>query len=190
MNVAGGLSREVWCVDLKGPHPLARETAKDRIELARGGAARLFRRRLLRAALAQRWSVHPDALCFHRETSGEVRVTAPRPAFISTAQRGHMVVMAVAETPVGVDVEPIGSVKASDIESLCPAWPDLDPTARWTTFEALGKLFSVGTAVPVEAVATLSSAPGERHLSWEGRKVRIALFTHSDHQIAVAEFEP
>ena len=176
-------------MDLSGPHRLARETAHDRAELASGGPARLIRRRLLRAELADRWSVHPDSLSFHREASGQVRVTSPWRAYVSASQRGPMVVMACSSQPVGVDLEPLTSVVASDIAGLCPAWTSLNPTARWTAFEALGKLLSIGTAIPVQEIVTRSISAHALSLSLAGHKVRIALFPCNDHQIAVAEFE-
>lgn len=189
MNTAKWLNCDVWCVDLSAPHRLARATVQDHAEMAPGGPTRLVRRRLLRAELALRWSVHPDALHFQREASGQVRVTGPKQAFVSTAQRAQMVVMAVSNEPVGVDLEPLSSVLASDIADVCPQWDHLNPTARWTAFEALGKLFSVGTAVPVQAIVTRSVSACELRLSLAGRKVRIALFPCNEHQIAVAEFE-
>eukprot|EP01042_Synura_sphagnicola_P010251 gene10251-13166_t len=78
MNVAKSLNCDVWCVDLSAPHRLARATVQDHAEMASGGPTRLVRRRLLRAELALRWSVHPDALHFQREASGQVRVTGPK----------------------------------------------------------------------------------------------------------------
>ena len=189
MNTATSLDCDVWCVDLSAPHGLARETVQDRAEMLSGGPTRLVRRRLLRAELAVRWSVHPDALNFQREASGQVRVSGPKQAFVSTAHRGQMVVMAVSNEPVGVDLEPVMSVIACDIADVCPQWDTLDPTARWTAFEALGKLFCVGTAVPVRAIVTRSVSACALRLSLAGRKVRIALFPCNEHQIAVAEFE-
>jgi len=189
MTRVAALSRDVWCVDVTTAHNLARETPADRAELGSGGAARLFRRRLLRAELAQRWTVHPDALRFHRAPSGQVRVTAPRTAYLSAAQRGDMIALAVSEAPIGVDIEPLKAVAASEIEGLCPSWAGLDPTARWTAFEALGKLLSVGTAVPVGEIVTRATTIDELRLSVKGREIRIALFSYNRHQIAVAGFD-
>lgn len=189
MTAARAHAPTTWCVDLTGPHRLARETAEDRAELAHGGPARLNRRRLLRAELATQWSVHPDSLRFHREALGGVRVTAPRAAFTSIAQREHMVAIAVSDHPLGVDLEPLGSVTASDIEGLCPAWPGIAPTSRWTAFEALGKLLSVGISIPADEVETRSVAAEDLQVAVAGHTVRIALFPCKDHQIAVAQFE-
>lgn len=189
MRIVEGHTRRVWCVDLSAPHHVAKETEEDRAELGFDGPARRFRRRILRAKLAQLWSVHPDTLCFERAASGEVQVTAPSRAHVSSAQRGNMMALAVSHTPIGVDIELQNSIMASDIEGLCPNWLQLTPTSRWTAFEALGKLFSVGAAVPPEHIVTRSVAPDELQLSLAGRQVRIALFPCNDHQIAIAEFE-
>ena len=189
MSLTEAVTGHVWCVDLSGPLRLARETPEDRFELQSGGPERLMRRRLLRAGLAARWSVHADALRFQREATGRVRVTNPRPAFVSAAHREDMVVMAVSDAPIGVDLEPLGSVAATDIEELCPPWPALAPTSRWTAFEALGKLFSIGTAIPMREILTRSVGAETLHLSLAGREVRIALFPCKQRQIAVAEFE-
>jgi hypothetical protein len=100
-----------------------------------------------------------------------------------------MIAIAVSQAPVGIDLEPLGSISASDIDGLCPAWPDLDPTSKWTAFEAFGKLFSVGTALPMQKIETHSIAKDGLTVSIAGRTVRIALFPCKEHQIAVAEFE-
>ena len=181
--------RDVWCVDLANPHRLARETLEDRTELLTGGADRLLRRRLLRAELAARWSIHPDVFRFHRDASGQVSLLAPRPAFISTAQRGSMIANALSAAPIGIDIELRHSIAASDIEAVCPEWSGLDPTSRWTAFEALGKLFSVGTAAPAHDIALYAASPSELRVSLAGCKVRIVLMPYNDHQIAIAEFE-
>ena len=100
-----------------------------------------------------------------------------------------MVAMAVSPGPIGVDLEPLGSVVSADIEGLRLPWPALAPTLRWTAFEALGKLFSVGAAIPAQEIVTRSQTDETLRLSLVGREVRIDLFPCKQHQIAVAEFE-
>lgn len=148
-----------------------------------------MRRRLLRAKLAATWSVHPDAIRFHRDAAGQVCVRAPRAGFVSATQRGDMVALAVSNQPIGVDLEPNGSVLAQDIDAICPNWPALDPTTRWTAFEAFGKLVGRGLTVETNDLAAQEWTDHGLRLTWRGRKVRIDFFDYKEHRLAVAEFE-
>lgn len=190
MSVLVSVDPEVWLVDLNKPHALARATPSDQTEMRRGGPDRLLRRRLLRAILARRWSIHPDHLEFDRAQTGAVTISAPIIRYISLAQRGSMVALAASAHPVGVDLEPLQSVQSEDIAHLCPDWAPWAATERWTAFEALGKLLAVGATLPAHEIQTVSRKDQVLRLRVNGERIRICAIQHQGQQIAVATFEP
>jgi len=97
---------------------------------ADGGAARLWRRRLLRALAARRLGVHPDAIVFAEGEPSPARLVAPEPLFVSTAGRGPWSVVAIGPEPLGVDVELIGA------ELATLGGPPGESLRKWTAAEA------------------------------------------------------
>jgi hypothetical protein len=100
---------------------------------ADGGAARLWRRRLLRALAARRLGAHPDEIVFAPGEPRPARLLSPAPLFLSGASRGPWTVVAVGPEPLGVDIELTGG----DIEAL--GGPPEDALRRWTAAEAYVK---------------------------------------------------
>jgi hypothetical protein len=102
-------------------------------QAADGGAARLWRRRLLRA-LAARWlDVHPAEIAFPRSEPRRAQLLAPAPLFVSAASRGAWTVVAAGPAALGVDVELAGA----EIAALGGSSPE--PLRRWTAAEAYMK---------------------------------------------------
>jgi phosphopantetheinyl transferase len=88
-------------------------------------ASFLSRRRLLRRAVALRLGIAAGDILIAKDANGAPRVTSARePIFVSLGCRGELVAVAVADRPVGVDVE---VVEANAAE---PAWHILHPRER------------------------------------------------------------
>lgn len=155
-DVAGAPDACAWIVHRDDPAiSPARATADDLADAARarthdGGAARLWRRRLLRS-LAGRWlGIAPETVVFERRPSGRARVVGPKPAFVSAASRGVWTMVAIGPAPLGVDVELAGE----DIERFAAAHgigADL-ALRRWTAAEACAKAGGLSLDAALEVV--------------------------------------
>ncbi len=104
---------------------------------ARG--AFLSRRALTRRAVAARLGVAPDSVEIGHAPSGAPRVLAPVSSLkISVSGRADFCAVAMAEAPVGVDIEPLRAIE--------PPWSLLHPNERnaleTLTGEALADAFS------------------------------------------------
>ena len=126
------------------------------------GAGRLWRRRLLRALTARWLGAAPDEIGFRRQTSGAVRLVAPRPGFVSAASRGDWAAVGVAADLIGVDIELTGGD-----ERRLPLTPPEDDLGRWTATEAYAKATgcSLDEAWTAAARADRIAAPGWPELS-------------------------
>jgi hypothetical protein len=134
-----------WIVRLDDPAAGREAASPTRADLAHaaqahaadGGAARLWRRRLLRALVA-RWSgAAPAEIVFAPAEAYPLRVTAPRGAFVSAASRGNWTVVAAADAPVGVDVE-LADADLAAIRALAGDAAEAR-LRRWTAAEAYVK---------------------------------------------------
>lgn len=87
----------------------ARATAEDLADAAvlgpDQGAARLMRRRLLRALAAETLGVHPDTVAIERLPTGGLRIAGPERLYASVSGRDGWTALGLAVHPVGVDVE-------------------------------------------------------------------------------------
>jgi phosphopantetheinyl transferase len=125
------------------------------------GAGRLWRRRLLRALTARWLGAAPDEIGFRRQTSGAVRLLAPRPGFVSAASRGDWAAVGVAADLIGVDIELTGG------ERRLPLTPPEADLGRWTATEAYAKATgcSLDEAWAAAARSDRIAAPGRPELS-------------------------
>jgi 4'-phosphopantetheinyl transferase len=104
--------------------PTKHDIADERQPLA--GRRDHFRaRRALTRHLAARWLGHaPESVVIAHDATGAPRILAPaNRAFVSVAARGPIAAIAVAATPVGVDLEPVEPPRE-------PVWSVLHPGER------------------------------------------------------------
>lgn len=127
--LASGEAR-VWLVEPAGAIAAealrrVRPTAADHADAAlhageARGAERLRRRLLLRVLAAAALGVAPDAVEAAREPGGRPAIRAPRPLHAAVARRDGWAALAIAASPVGVDLE----------RPISPAPLDLLPEAE------------------------------------------------------------
>ncbi len=103
-------------------------TARDLDDMAGplAGPRRYFlaRRALLRSFVAMRLKCRAGEVVIGHDGNGAPRVLAPGPSvFASVTARGSIAGMAVADTPVGIDIEPHDSTQE-------PVWTVLHPAER------------------------------------------------------------
>ena len=137
--------------------------------IARGSRRRTARRGIAATMLARYVGIAPGELEFSRGAHGrpELRTRAAgREVWFSTSTAPDVFVLAVAATPVGVDVEPLTRRVATDglIEAVCtPRERDrlsaLALAARreafiwcWTGKEACAKASGLGLGAPLESI--------------------------------------
>jgi len=166
------------------------------------GARRLMRRRLLRALAAEILDLHPDALRFHREASGLVKLIAPELLHVSVADRGAWTALAVAPHPVGVDIDLYPPDRDPPFDLLQPRERDIiladpDPARLflrfWTAREAYLKADGRGLSVMPDRVRA-----AQHHaeavliaLIEEGRPITIARIVERDDAVAaIVELAP
>jgi 4'-phosphopantetheinyl transferase len=154
------------CVHGAGPAVVVAQPAADDLsptprDLAEAptGASRtafLRRRALTRRVVAARLGVAPDAVEIGHDPRGAPRILAPHCGlYLSVSGRDGFCALAIAGTPVGVDIEPLA-------QDLKPPWTllhpreaallrSLDPDARggaflrlWTAKEAYLKAWGEG----------------------------------------------
>ena len=117
---------------------------------AERGARRLVRRGLLRALAARVLAVHPDAVKIVRDPGGGLRIVGPEPLYVSHAGRGEWAAVALARTPIGVDIEEAEPAPPLPLDLLHPlererlaALSDCDRAAAfarlWVVKEAFAK---------------------------------------------------
>lgn len=92
-------------VDPAGAHATPEDLADAAPLGPERGAARLARRRLLRALAARVLAVEPHTLGFERSRVGSVRLTSPTCAYASVAGRDGWAMVAIGPRPLGVDLE-------------------------------------------------------------------------------------
>lgn len=165
------------------------ETERDEAEALAPNmrAAFLARRRLLRRVVAKRLAVNPGDVLVAKDAQGAPRVTSARePIFVSLASRGDLVAIAIADRPVGVDIELI------DARTPEPAWNILHPQERewlsrqspatqaesflalWCVKEAYLKAVGFGLRrEPAEITASLED-PARVGIEDTGQSVRLA----------------
>jgi len=127
------------------------------VPAADGGAARLWRRRLLRTLAAHWLEVAPRDLVFERD-AGAARIVAPRRCFVSAASRGVWSVVAVGRARIGVDLELAGA----EIELYASA-RGIAPEAacrRWTATEACAKATGLELDATEALIEGLQGEPG------------------------------
>ena len=134
---------DAWVLTARGPDPgvAARPAFEDLSDAAvvpssDGGAARLLRRRMLRALAARVLSVPAEAIAFERR-DGVTRITAPRPMCASAAGRGVWQAVALSAHPVGVDLEL--TANSGEAARLWPALAPRKALEQWTAAEAWAK---------------------------------------------------
>jgi phosphopantetheinyl transferase len=176
--------------------PPARPTADDLADaVALGpeqGARRLRRRGQLRAFAAEILEVHPDSIRFEREPTGRVRITAPTPRLASLSERGTWTAMALAEYPIGVDVEVYPPDRDPPFDLLDPFEQEQilaaeDPARMflhfWTAREAYLK--AQGRGLDVEPGAIRAGRRGEAVALVEaGKPLVFARIVERDDAIA------
>lgn len=166
---------------------LARATPQDLADAAalgpERGAARLYRRRLLRAFAARTLAVHPDAVGIARNDSGGVAITGPTPLFASVSGRDGWTALALSEHPVGVDVESRPAETPLPLDLLHPRERDhlrgLEGAAAnlaflrfWTAREAYVKATGAGLPIELSRIEARDDGKGQEVLLREDGVVR------------------
>ena len=101
--------------------PLAREIDEAPAD-ARARKMFLARRALLRRAVARRLRCAVEAVEIGRADDGGPRLLAPDSGLhLSVSGRGDLIAVAVCDTPVGVDIEPVGEAFDAPLNVLHPA---------------------------------------------------------------------
>lgn len=120
------------------------------------GAARLVRRRLLRALAAAVLDVHPDRVAATRDRAGRPALSAPAALHASVARHEGWAALALSPRPVGVDLEAARPADPLPLDLLPPAEaaalraePDAEARARrfarlWCAREAYLKAAGLG----------------------------------------------
>ena len=140
--------------------PLPRPSARDLDEAGarRGEARRLYLRRrgVLRRLVGHRLGVAPEAVELGYDPRGAPAVLAPAGLFVSVSARGRLAAFALADRPVGIDVEPLhdpgplDAALAPEERAALAAVPDpgraLALLRRWTAKEAYLKAIRTGLA--------------------------------------------
>jgi 4'-phosphopantetheinyl transferase len=137
-------------------------------------------RLLLQASVARATGCPPSVWRVDVEPSGRpIVLGTPRPIFVSLAHSGRYVVTAVADRPVGVDVEELRRVRpglaarvcsADELRSLAAmsgAERDRAFMAVWTRKEAYGKASGAGLGFALRAVT--AGPAGSRVTGGTGR---------------------
>lgn len=137
---------------------------------------------LARLVLARRLDAHPGALAFDRtcrcgEQHGKPRLAGPGPQF-SLTHSGDLVGLAVADGPVGLDVEHHRTL--SDVAGMAEHVSSPAELARplpagtaeflvvWTRKEALLKVTGQGLSLPMSAITLRPGAGPPAVQAWDG----------------------
>ena len=135
------------------------------------GAARLIRRRLLRAYAASTLGVAPATVSLGRSAQGGLYVLGPTHLFASVAGRGDWTALALSDRPVGVDVEirppehplPLNLLHPRErrtLEALSGPIRDLAFLRFWTAREAYVKAQEKGLPAELAEIEAQNAAGG------------------------------
>lgn len=147
------------------------------------GAARLYRRRLLRAQAARVLEARPKDVVIERMAHGGQRILSPRALFASLASRGEWLAIAVSDRPIGVDVETVPTEQPLPVNLLHPreqaVLAGLAGEARetaflrfWTAREAYVKAAMRGLSEALSTIEARDAPGGEGVLLIEAGAVR------------------
>ena len=193
-----------WSVEAETALRSTPATAQDLADAAplaaRLGAARLYRRRLLRAFAARTLGVGSGEIGIQRVESGGQRITTPSHLFASVAKRGDWTAVVTSIHPVGVDIEILPAEQPvpldllhhrerAALENLPTEAIDLAFLRFWTAREAYLKATGRGLPAELSTVEAQDDPGGERVLLIEAHKIRArAAITVTDEcVVAVVE---
>lgn len=159
------------------------------------GAARLWRRRLLRALAARCLDCPPQVLDIVRSPQGAPSIAAPRRLCVSQSARAGWTLIGLCEHPLGVDLEPdipaplplevLHPAEARAIEALDQADRPLAFTRIWTVKEATLKALGHGlTEDPASLETRFEGAHAE--VRRDGRLAARAETRRADGLVAAA----
>lgn len=168
---AGGRADAVFArlSDLTLPPPLPRELAEAPAE-PQARARFLARRGLARRAVARRLDCAVEHVTIGRSASGAPVLLAPDARLhLALSGRDDLVAVALAEAPVGVDIEPVGAPFEAPLNVLHPderaALAAMGADAHdhfmrlWTAKEAYLKALGTGFAREPAEIAIALAAP-------------------------------
>lgn len=190
LDYAGGRAdvRVACAGDLARVAPTAREALEAPTDPTRR-AGFLARRALARRAVAHRLGRDAAEIAIAHDASGAPRLVAPACALhVSLSGRDDIAAIAVADRPVGVDVEPIGAPFDPPLNVLHPAERAALAAAGagahelllryWTAKEAYLKALGTGlTREPTEIEIQFAAraAKGDRDIAVLDRTARVRL---------------
>lgn len=188
--------RLIWEAEAQPARPTAEDLA-DAAPLGVGqGARRLMRRGLLRALAAEVLGVHPGAVVFERLSTNRVRVIAPEPRYVSLAQRGTWIALAISQAPVGVDVEQDPGEDPLPLNLLHPdERAEIEAAADprrlflhyWTAREAWLKAQGRGLDVELASIRASQTGPFTTLTEGGGASGRAQIIEREDAIAAIVE---
>ncbi|MCU0884016.1 MAG: 4'-phosphopantetheinyl transferase superfamily protein [Beijerinckiaceae bacterium] len=150
------------------------------------------------AVLSRQLALPPAAIRLDHDQAGRPRIVSPDATGLnlSHATRDGMVLVALANGPVGADIERIGAgpIPWAALHRAEQTWLGQVPEAErelafatlWATKEAHGKW--AGTGLPeTDRIAVLPGSDGRWHVAGEeGIGIHTRIFTHGDRRYAAA----
>ena len=204
---AGRVPRDgalVLLADLRDPalaaHVALAPTERDRGDARAPLAGRVTfffaRRGVLRALVAARLGVPAQDVVVGHDEGGAPRLLAPaRPLFLSVAARGAIAALALADEPIGVDVERPSDPVEGVLHSTERLWLDRDGAAAreafatlWCAKEAYLKAIGLGLKRAPERLRAVPDGEGRLALHDQDDPRRAARAAATTHEIAGETF--